>query len=88
MRVCYNIGSMQTVPSQDQLTRIENRLQRVTELLERLVGKIAHEDEDIFYKLVHSERFQRELKEGLAALKRGSSQLPDLYEAYRRHTTP
>ena len=87
-RVCYTTGSMQTVPSQDQLKRIENRLQRVTELLELLVGKIAQEDEDIFLKLVHGERFQQEFKEGVAALKKDPSQLPDLYEAYRHHTTP
>jgi len=87
-RVCYTTGSMQTVPSQEQLTRIENRLQRVTELLELLVGKITHEDEDIFLKLVRSERFQQELKEGLEALKKDATQFPDLYEAYQRHTTP
>src|SRR5688500_6370546 len=29
---------MQTTPSQDQLNRIENRLQRVSELLELLLG--------------------------------------------------
>jgi hypothetical protein len=79
---------MQTVPSQEQLTRIENRLQRVTELLELLVGKIRHEDEAIFLKLIRSERFQQELKEGLEALKKDSTQFPDLYEAYQRHTTP
>jgi len=31
---------MQSVPSQEQLTRLENRLQRVTALLELLLGKI------------------------------------------------
>ena len=56
---------MQTIPSQDQLNRIENRLQRVTKLLELLLGKIAQEDENIFDKLVRSDRFQQELKKGL-----------------------
>jgi hypothetical protein len=79
---------MQTVPSPDQLKRIENRLQHVTELLELLLGKIAQEDKDIFHKLVHSERFQQEFKEGVAALKTDPSQLPDLYESYRHHPTP
>jgi hypothetical protein len=54
------------MPSQDQLNRIENRLQRVTELLELLLGKIAQEDENIFDKLVRSDRFQQELKESSA----------------------
>jgi hypothetical protein len=75
---------MQTMSSQDQLNRIENRLQQVTELLELLLGKIAHEDESVFYKLVRSDRFQRELKEGLEALKKDPSQFTDLYEAYRQ----
>ncbi len=57
------------MPSQDQLNRIENRLQRVTELLELLLGKIAQEDENIFDKLVRSDRFQQELKESLEALR-------------------
>jgi hypothetical protein len=35
---------MQTISSQDQLNRIENRLQRVTELLELLIGKIAQQE--------------------------------------------
>jgi hypothetical protein len=34
----------QTISSQDQLNRIENRLQRVTELLEVLIGKIAQKE--------------------------------------------
>ena len=79
---------MQTIPSQDQLNRIEDRLQRVTELLERLLGKIAQEDESIFYKLVRSEKFQQELKEELATLKKDPTQLTDLYEAYRQQKTP
>jgi hypothetical protein len=35
---------MQTISSQDQLNRIENRLERVTELLELLLGKIAQKE--------------------------------------------
>jgi hypothetical protein len=78
---------MQTIPSQEQLNRIENRLQRVTELLELLLGKIAKEDESIFSKLVRSDRFQQELKEGLEALKIDPTQFIDLYEAYRQQKT-
>jgi len=78
---------MQSVPSQEQLTRIENRLQRVTELLELLVGKIAQQDEDIFAQLVHSDRFQEELQEAVRALKADPTQLTDLYEAYRQQKT-
>jgi len=76
---------MQTMPSQDQLNRIENRLQHLAELLELLVGKIAQEDHSIFYKLVRSDRFQQELKEDLETLKKDPSQFTDLYEAYRQH---
>ena len=75
---------MQTIPPWDQLSRIEDRLQHVTKLLERLLGKIAQEDDSIFYKLVRSDRFQRELKEDLATLKKDPSQLTNLYEAYRQ----
>jgi hypothetical protein len=75
---------MQTIPSQDQLNRIENRLQRVTELLELLVGKIAQEEESVFSKLVPSDRFQQELKESLETLKKDPAQFTDLYEAYRQ----
>ena len=78
---------MQTIPSQDQLNRIENRLQRVTELLELLLGKIAQEDETIFSKLVRSDRFQQELKEALETLKKDPAQFTDLYEAYRQQKT-
>jgi hypothetical protein len=78
---------MQTMPSQDQLNRIENRLQRVTELLELLVGKIAQEDESIFSKLVRSDLFQHELKEALETLKKDPAQFTDLYEAYRQQKT-
>jgi hypothetical protein len=51
-RVCYNAYSMQTIVSKSQLNRIENRLQRVTELLELLLGKITQEDESVFSKLI------------------------------------
>ena len=78
---------MQTIPSQDQLNRIENRLQRVSELLELLLGKIAQEDESIFSKLVRSDRFQQELKEALETLKKDPAQFTDLYEAYRQQKT-
>jgi hypothetical protein len=78
---------MQTAPSQDQLNRIENRLQRVTELLELLLGKIAKEDESIFFKLVRSDRFQQELKDALETLKKDPAQFTDLYEAYRQQKT-
>jgi hypothetical protein len=78
---------MQTIPSQDQLNRIENRLQRVTELLELLIGKIAKEDESIFSKLVRSDRFQQELKEALETLKTDPAQFTDLYESYRQQKT-
>ena len=73
---------MQTMPSQDQLNRIENRLQHVTKLLEALLGKMTQEDESIFYKLVRSDRFQRELNEDLETLKKDPSQFTDPYEAY------
>jgi hypothetical protein len=78
---------MQMIPSQDQLNRIENRLQHVTELLELLLGKIAQEEENIFSKLVHSDRFQQELKEALETLKTDPEQFTDLYEAYRQQKT-
>ena len=35
---------MQTASTQDQLNRIENELQHVKELLELLIGKIAHQE--------------------------------------------
>ena len=74
---------MQTITSQEQLNRIENRLQRVTELLELLVGKMAQEDNSIFSNLVRSDRFQQEFKETLETLKMDPAQFTDLYEAYR-----
>jgi hypothetical protein len=78
---------MQTIPSQDQINRIENRLQHVTKLLETLLGKMNQEDESIFYKLVRSDRFQRELKEDLETLKKDPAHFTDLYEAYRHQKT-
>jgi hypothetical protein len=78
---------MQTIPSQDQLNRIENELQHVRKLLEILLGKIAQEDESIFSKLVHSDRFQQELKNALETLKKDHAQLTDLYESYRQQKT-
>ena len=77
---------MQTVSSQDQLNRIENRLNKLTQLVEKLIGKVD-QDDSIFYKLVTSERFQRELQEDLELLKKDPSQFTDLYEAYRKQKT-
>jgi hypothetical protein len=71
----------------DAMIKAENRLQRVTELLEILVGKIAQEDEGIFSKLVRSDRFQQELKKALATLKTDPAQFTDLYEVYRQQKT-
>jgi hypothetical protein len=78
---------MQTIPSQDQLNRIENELQHVRELLELLLGKIAQVDENVFSKLVRSDRFQQEVKEALETLKKDPAQFTDLYEAYRQQKT-
>jgi hypothetical protein len=64
---------MQTASSQKQLTQ----------LVEKLIGNLQ-QDESIFHKLVTSERFQRELQEDLALLKKDPSQFTDLYEAYRK----
>ena len=77
---------MQTASSQDQLNRIENRLNKLTQLVEKLIGKVD-QDDSIFYKLVTSERFQRELQEDLELLKKDPSQFTDLYEAYRKQKT-
>jgi hypothetical protein len=74
---------MQTASSQDQLNRIENRLNQLTQLVEKLIGKVE-QDDSIFQKLVTSERFQRELQEDLELLKKDPSQFTDLYEAYRK----
>jgi hypothetical protein len=77
---------MQITPSQDQLNRIENRLQHLTQLVELLLGKV--EEEGIFQKLVSSERFQREMREDLEAFEKDPTQFTDLYEAYRQQKTP
>jgi hypothetical protein len=55
---------MQTASSQDQLNRIENRLNQLTKMVEKLIEKVDQGD-SIFHKLVKSDRFQRELKEDL-----------------------
>jgi transcriptional accessory protein Tex/SPT6 len=78
---------MQTTPSQDQLNRIEHRLQHLTQLVEHLLGKIE-DDDRLFATLVRSAPFQQELKEDLEALHKDPSQLTDLYEAYSQHNTP
>jgi hypothetical protein len=78
---------MQTITSQEQLNRIENRLQRVTKLLELLLGKIAQEDDSIFFNLVRSDRFQQEFKEAIETLKKDPAQFTDLHEAYRQQKT-
>jgi hypothetical protein len=77
---------MQTASSQDQLNRIENRLNRLTQLVEKLIGKVE-QDDSIFHKLVKSDRFQRELREELELLKEDPSQFTNLYEAYRKQKT-
>ena len=68
--------------SPDQLNRIENRLNQLTELVKYLIGKVE-KDEDIFHRLVTSERFQKELEEDLELLKKDTSQFTDLHEAYQ-----
>jgi archaellum component FlaC len=77
---------MQTASSQDQLNRIENRLNRLTQLVEKLIRKVD-QDDNIFHKLVTSERFQKELQEDLELLKKDPSQFTDLYETYRKQKT-
>ena len=77
---------MQTIPTQDQLNRIENRLNHLTQLVELLLGKA--EEEGVFQKLVRSERFKREMREGLEAFKKDPTQFTDLYEAYRQQKIP
>ena len=56
------------VASSDQLNRIENRLNQLTELVKYLIGKVQ-EDESIFHRLVTSERFQNELQEDLEPIR-------------------
>jgi hypothetical protein len=76
----------QTASSQDQLNRIENRLNQLTQLVVQLLEKVE-QDDSIFHTLVTSERFQKELQEDLALLKKDPSQFTDLYEAYRKQKT-
>jgi hypothetical protein len=76
---------MQTIPTQDQLNRIENRLNHLTQLVELLLGKV--EEEGVFLKLVKSERFQTEMREDLEVFKKDPAQFTDLYEAYRQQKT-
>jgi len=76
---------MQITPSQDQLNRIENRVNRLTQLVEHLIGKVE-QDNSIFQRLVESERFQSEHQEELELLKKDPSQFSDLYEAYQKQT--
>ena len=78
---------MQTLTSQDQLNRIESRLSHLTQLLERLIGKIEQDDDSIFYKLVRSKRFKKELREDLESLKKDPSEFTDLHMAYRQQKT-
>jgi hypothetical protein len=78
-------NAMQTIPTQDQLNRIETRLNHLTQLMELLLGKV--EEEGIFQKLVKSERFQTEMREDLEAFKKDPTQFTDLYEAYRQQKT-
>jgi uncharacterized membrane protein YgaE (UPF0421/DUF939 family) len=77
---------MQTTSSQAQLNRIENRLNQLTQLVEKLIGKVD-QDDSIFHKLIKSDRFQRELQEDLELLKKDPSQFTDLYEAYQKQKT-
>jgi hypothetical protein len=77
---------MQTASSQDQLNRIKNRLNQLTQLVVRLMRKVE-QDDSIFRKLVASERFQREMREDLELLKKDPSQFTDLYEAYQKQKT-
>jgi hypothetical protein len=77
---------MQTASSQEQLNRIENRLNQLTQLVEKLIVKVE-QDDSIFRKLVKSDRFQRELQEDLELLKKDPSQFTNLYEAYRKQKT-
>lgn len=77
---------MQISSYQDQLDRIENRLNQLTQLVVQLIGKVE-EDDSIFHKLVTSERFQKELREDLETFKKDPSQFTDLYETYRKQKT-
>jgi hypothetical protein len=58
-------------PSQE-LNRIEHRVNRLTKLVEHLIEKVE-QDESIFYRLVTSERFQREQQEEWEPLRKDPS---------------
>ena len=62
----------QTISSQDQLNRIENRLQRVTELLELLIGKIAQQERKEVDE-TPNEYFKQAIKEAREARKQGKA---------------
>ena len=62
----------QTISSQDQLNRIENRLQRVTELLELLIGKIALTEREEREE-IPNEYFKQAITEGREARKQGKA---------------
>jgi hypothetical protein len=55
-------------------------LNQLTQLVEKLIGKVD-QDDSIFHKLVTSDRFQRELQEDFALLKKDPSQFNDLYDS-------
>ena len=62
----------QTISSQDQLNRIENHLQRVTELLELLIGKIAQKESKEVDE-TPNEYFKQAIKEAREARKQGKA---------------
>ena len=62
----------QTISSQDQLNRIENRLQRVTELLELLIRKIAQKESKEVDE-TPNEYFKQAIKEAREARKQGKA---------------
>ena len=61
---------MQTISSQDQLNRIENELQHVKELLELLIGKIAHQERTEVDE-TPNEYFKQAIKEARAHREQG-----------------
>jgi hypothetical protein len=63
---------MQTVPSQDQLNRIENDLQYVKNLLELLIGKVAPKEREEREE-IPNEYFKQAIKEGREARKQGKA---------------
>jgi hypothetical protein len=62
----------QTTVSHDQLNRIENRLQRVTELLELLIGKIAQKEGKELNE-TPNEYFKQAIKAAREARKQGKA---------------